>query len=120
MRIPAAERITKAEDALLGAGLLLVAPGAAEEGIELPRGDGVEQGHRLQPVARLAARPVDVADPAGGDRLGDAAHDEPGPELLDAGVAEGDRLGEVVTGVDVQQRETAAEPARTPSRRGAA
>ena len=50
-RVPGAERVAQAEDPLLGAGLLLVAPAAAEHGVELVGLDGVEQRDGLQRVA---------------------------------------------------------------------
>src|SRR5450432_3171414 len=53
-RIPSAVAIAEAEDALLGAGFVLVAAATAERGVEAVLGDRVEQRHRLQPVA---ARP---------------------------------------------------------------
>ena len=54
-RIPLPELVAEREDALLGAGLVLVATSAAEAGVEPVLGDGVEQRHRLQPVARGAS-----------------------------------------------------------------
>jgi hypothetical protein len=93
--------VAEGEDALLGAGALLVAAGAAERGVEAVLLDGVEQGHGLQPVARGAG--LDGA--ALVDRLLDGGHDQPLAELLDAAVAELEHLGEVVPGVDVHDRE---------------
>ena len=103
-RVPLAEVVAEAEDALLRAGLLLVAAGAAHGGIELVLLDRVEQGRRLQLVAR-GARAGLLDDAALVDRLLDARDDEALAELLDAAVAELDHLGEVVAGVDVHDRE---------------
>ena len=51
-RVPLAELVTQAEDALLRARLLFVAPPAAEDGVEAVLGDGIEQRQGLQRVAR--------------------------------------------------------------------
>src|SRR3954469_6896426 len=53
-RVPLAEVVAEAEDPLLRAGALLVAPRAAERGVEAVLLDRVEQRRRLQPVARRA------------------------------------------------------------------
>src|SRR3954464_3789426 len=106
-RVPAAEVVAEGEDALLRAGALLVAARAAERGIEAVLLDGVEQRHRLQPVARCArAGLLDRA--ALVDRLLHAGHDQLLVQLGDAAVAELDDLGEVVAGVDVHEREREA------------
>ncbi len=81
--------------ALLGAGALLVAAGAAEGGVEAVLLDRVEQGRRLQTVARRA-RPGLLDHPAGVDRVLDVGDDQPLAELDDQPVAELDHLGEVV------------------------
>jgi hypothetical protein len=65
--------------------------------------DRVEQGHRLQPVAR-GARAALLDHAALVDRVLDARDDQARPELLDHAVAVGDHLGEVVTGVDMHHR----------------
>jgi hypothetical protein len=49
-RIPLSESVTKGEDALLGAGLVFIATGTAEGGVEAVLGEGVQQGDRLQTV----------------------------------------------------------------------
>ena len=54
LRVPLAEVVAEGEDALLRAGALLVAAGAAEGGLEAVLLDRVEQRHRLEPVARGA------------------------------------------------------------------
>src|SRR6185437_6079076 len=51
-RVPLAEVVSEAEDALLRAGALLVAARAADRGVELVLLDRIEQRRRLQPVAR--------------------------------------------------------------------
>ena len=50
-RLPLAELVAHAEDALLGAGPLLVAPPAAEDGVVLAGGDRVQQRDGLEWVA---------------------------------------------------------------------
>ena len=109
-RIPSTLTIAERQDALLGAGLVLVATTAAERGIEAVLGDGVEQRHRLQPVA-AGPRTGILDDPAAVDRLLHAGDDQPGTDALDELVAVLDDLGEVVTRVDVHDRK------RQPSRR---
>jgi hypothetical protein len=99
-----------AEDALLGAGALFVAAAAADAGVELVLFDAVEQRRRLQAVAR-GARALFLDHAALADRLFDAGHDQALAELLDAPVAVLDRLGEVVSGVDVDDRERKARRA---------
>jgi hypothetical protein len=56
LRVPAAEFVAEGKDALLGAGLFLVAAGAADAGVEAELLDGFEQRHRLVLVARLVGR----------------------------------------------------------------
>ena len=102
-RLPLAELVAQREDALLGAGLLLVAAGAAEDGVEPVLGDGVQQRRGLQPVARRVARLL--AHAALVDGLLHGGHDEALAQLRHAAVAELEDLGEVVAGVDVHDRE---------------
>ncbi len=109
--LPLAELVAQREDALLGACLLLVAPCAAEDRVELVLQDRVQQGRRLQAVARRVARLF--LDAAVVDRLLDRGDDQPLAELLDAAIAEVENLGEVVAGVDVHDRE---REARRPER----
>ncbi len=66
--------------------------------------DRVEQRRRLQPVARRARAGL-LDDPSLVDRLLHRRDHEALAELLDATVAVLDRLGEVVPGVDVHDRE---------------
>jgi hypothetical protein len=73
LRVPRPKASRKGEDALLGAGLLLVAAAAAEDGVEAEFLDGVEQRHRLQRVARAVgalahASVVDVVLHGGDDQ----------------------------------------------------
>src|SRR5699024_4405556 len=49
--VPGTEGVAEGEDPLLGAGLLLVAPGAAEYGVEAVLLDAAQQGGGLEPVA---------------------------------------------------------------------
>jgi hypothetical protein len=51
--LPLAEAVAVAEDALLGAGLLLVAPRAADQAVEAVFLDGFQQRHGLVAVARF-------------------------------------------------------------------
>src|SRR5215210_1135848 len=99
-RVPLAEVVAEREHALLGAGALLVAAGAAERGVEAVLGDRVEQRGRLQPVAR-GARAGLLGHAALVDRLLHGRDDR----LRHAPVAELDRLREVVAGVHVHDRE---------------
>ena len=103
LRIPLAEQVAEAEDALLGAGLVLVAAGATEGGVELVAADLVQQRLGLQTVARAGG--ARVCDAALVDRVLHAGHHEPHAHLLDETVAELDHLGEVVARVDVHHRE---------------
>ena len=101
-RIPLAELVAQRDDPLLGARLVLVAAGPAEDGVVPAGGDGVQQRHGLQRIARavgalLEAAVVDVVLHAGDF--------EPHAEAPHRLIAEREHLGEVVAGVDVQHRE---------------
>ena len=100
-RVPLPVDVAEGEDALLRAGALLVAAGAAERRVEVVRGDRVQQRDRLQPVARAAL----VGDAARVDRLLHGGDDQPLAQLVHAPVAELDHLGEVVPRVHVHDRE---------------
>ena len=100
--VPLAELVAQADDALLGAGLLLVAAAAAEDAVEAVPCDRVEQRLGLQRVARAVGA---LAQPAVVDAVLHRGDLEPQPEPLDRRVAVGEHLGEVVAGVDVQHRE---------------
>src|SRR4051812_45741504 len=104
LRVPLPVLVAEREDALLRAGALLVPAGAAEGGGELVLGDGVEQDRRLQPVARLV-RAGRLPQAAVVDRRLDRCDYEPRAQLLDAPVAVIERLREVVSRVDVHERE---------------
>ena len=106
-RVPAAEVVAQRDHPLLGPRPLLVAPRAAEAGVEAVRLDRVEQRRRLQPVAR-GPRPPLLDHAPRVDRLLDRGDEQPLAELGDPPVAELDDLREVVPGVDVQQREREA------------
>ena len=58
LRVPLAEVVAEAEHPLLGPGLLLVAAGTAERGVEAVLLDGVEQRRGLQAVAAGPRTPV--------------------------------------------------------------
>jgi hypothetical protein len=106
-RVPLAEVVAEGEDALLRAGALLVAPGAAERRVEAALLDRVEQRLGLQAVARrahLLGVPF-LADAAGVDRLLHAGGDQALAELADAALDVLHDLGEVVAGVHVKHRE---------------
>ena len=103
LRLPLAEAVAVAEDALLGARLLLVAPRAAHQHVEAVFLDRFEQRHGLVAVARFER--VRQAHRAALDRVFQVADDEALAHLGHAPVAELDHLGEVVAGVHVQQRE---------------
>src|SRR5207245_11626002 len=103
-RVPLAEVVAEAEDALLRAGALLVAARAAHRRVEAVLFDRVWQRRRLQLVARCAPPRALLHAPVV-DRLLDARDDEPLAELGDAPVAVLDHLGKVVAGVDVHDRE---------------
>ena len=103
-RVPGAERVAKGEDALLGAGLLLVAAGATEDGVESVLLDPAQQGGGLEAVAaRADPRVLDHA--AGVDVVLDVGDEQLDTGLLDHAVAVVDDLVEVVAGVDVHERE---------------
>ena len=100
-RIPLPELVAEREDPLLGARALLVAAGAAERRVEAVVLDRLQQHRGLQAVAR---RPL-LLDAARVDRLLHGGDDQLLAERLDQAVAELDHLGEVVAGVDVEDRE---------------
>ena len=86
LRVPLAEAVAEAEEALLGAGLLLVAPRAADAAVEAELLDGRQQRGNLQAVAAdLAGRGHRGAV---GDGALDGADDELAAQLRGAPVAE--------------------------------
>ncbi len=100
--IPLAEGVAKGENALLGPRLVLVAPRAAEGGVEAVIVESVEQRHRLQAIART--HDPGVLDLALVDSVLHPGDDQSRADALDGGVTEVDDLGEVLTGVDVHDR----------------
>ena len=87
--IPLAELVAEREHALLRACLLLVAPPAAEQGVEAVLLGGLEQDRGLDPVAR----PVRLlAHEAALDRVLDRGDDQLQAQLLDPAVAVGEDL----------------------------
>mmetsp|Transcript_16679 Transcript_16679/g.31313 ORF Transcript_16679/g.31313 Transcript_16679/m.31313 type:complete len:278 (+) Transcript_16679:695-1528(+) len=101
--LPLAEAVAVTEDALLGARLLLVAAGAANQRIEPVFLDGLQQRHGL--VAVAAFQRVGEADGAAGDAVFQMPDHQALAHLGHALVTEADDLGEVVARVDVHQRE---------------
>ncbi len=101
--VPLPEGVAERQHALFGSGLVLVAPGAAEGGVEAVLVDGVEQRGRLQPVAR--GHRAGVGDAALVDGVLHLGHEEPGAQRVHLRVPVVEHLGEVVTGVDVEYRE---------------
>ena len=79
LRVPLAELVAEAEHPLLGPGLLLVAAGAAEHGVEAALLDAAEQRDGLEPVARRPGAGL-LDDPAGVDVVLHRADDEPHAE----------------------------------------
>ena len=78
--VPLAEVVAEAEHPLLGPGLLLVAPGAAEHGVEAVLLDGLEQRDGLEAVA--AGPGAGLLDHrAGVDGVLHAGHDQASAEL---------------------------------------
>ena len=118
-RVPLAEVVAEAEDALLRAGALLVAARAAHRGVEAVLLDRVEQRRRLQLVARCArARLLGHASLV--DRLLDARDDEPLAELVRRG-GRGTRSPRGSCGPCRRASPgTGTSPGGTPSRRDAA
>ncbi|MGX1153831.1 hypothetical protein RKD39_001409 [Streptomyces albogriseolus] len=96
------ELVAQREHPLLGAGLLLVAPAAAEHRVEALLADGVRERHRLQRVAGAVRALLEDAAVEVVLHGGDV---QPQPVLGDRAVAVVEDLGEVVPGVHVEQRE---------------
>ncbi len=104
LRLPLPERIAHADHALLRPRAIFVAARPSERDVEAVLGDGVEQRHRLQAIARRG-RPDHIGDAPAIDRVLYLGDDQPLAELGDARVAKCDHLREVVPGVDVDERE---------------
>jgi hypothetical protein len=103
LRVPLAEVVAEGQDALLGPRPLLVAPGAAEGGLEAVLLERVEERHRLEPVAR-GARAGLLDHAALVDRVLDGCHDQLGADLLDHLVAVLEDLREVVARIHMHDR----------------
>src|SRR5467141_777819 len=101
LRVPLAELVAEREHALLGARLFLVAPRAADRGVERKLSDRFEQGHRLCSIPAFI-EPAQF-DRAAADRILDRAHYEPLAEVRRSRVAECNHLREIVPGVDVHE-----------------
>ena len=101
--IPLAVGVAHREHALLGARPLLVAPRAADRGVEVAGREAVEQRLGLQQAAAALRADLERLR-AVGDRFLVGVDDEPRADLLGHPVAELDHLAELVGGVDVEQR----------------
>ena len=100
--VPLAEVVAVGKEAFLGACLFLVASRPADARVELVFLDGVDERRRLEAVAaRVGAR--FLLHLAGVDGRLDATYDEASAEAFDEVVTELDRLGKVVSRVDVHQ-----------------
>jgi hypothetical protein len=102
--IPLPVGVAKREDPFLGARALLVAPRAAESGVEVAGLERVEQRLGFQRAAAGLGPHKERLRPVS-DRLGVGVDDQPGADLGRVPIAELDHLAELVRGVDVQQRE---------------
>ncbi|CAB4731273.1 unannotated protein [freshwater metagenome] len=103
-RVPAPHAVPERQDALLGTGLVLIAPSASERSVEAVLADGVEQRDRLQAVAaRTRAGVLDHATGVNAS-LHTRYHEAHAP-LLHEVIPVGDYLVEVVTRIDVHDRE---------------
>jgi len=101
--VPGAEFVADAENAFLGAGFFLVAPGAADAGVKFKFFDGFQQSVGLQGIAaRVFARPV--LQTLSVDGILDLADDEFFTELGRQPVAVFEHFGEIMTSIDVHQR----------------
>ena len=103
-RVPLPEAISMRKDPLFGPRLLFVAPGAPDRAVDASCTQGVEQRHRLQgvaagPGAGLFDRPTRV------DAFLHAGDMQRVTQLSSIGVTKSERFREIVTGVDMQQRE---------------
>ena len=101
--VPLTEVVTMGEEAFLRTGLFLVSSGATDAGIKLVFFDGVDEGRRLEAVAARVGASFFLHF-AGIDGRLNAADDEAGAKVVDEVVTELNRLGEVVSRVDVDKR----------------
>ena len=104
LRIPAVGLVTEGVDPLLGTGLLLVAAGAAEGGIEAVFVERLLEPLCLHDVGVLAAAVHEGVD-VHGQAVRVLVDDEIQPVLLGGLVPELDHLLELPVGVHVEQRE---------------
>src|SRR5699024_9567118 len=102
LRVPLAELVAVGVDALLGAGLLLVAATASECCGEVVLLDRVQERADLEPVA---ARLAVVCDDAALDRLIHRRDDHAYAEVINPRVARREHLGEVESRVDLENGE---------------
>ncbi len=102
--IPLALRVAQGEDPFLGTRSLLVAPSAAEGGVEIARLQSVEKRLGLQESA-AALRPHQERLRAVGNRLFVGVNDQSCADLGRVPVPELDHLAELVGRVDVKERE---------------
>ncbi len=103
-RIPLVPGLAQAEDALLGAAALLVAPGTADGRVEPVAVDALAQGDGLH-QARVLVRAVGEGRDALLDRREVLGDPQVEPELGGPTVAELDHLAELPARVDVHDRE---------------
>jgi hypothetical protein len=103
-RIPLTEFVAERKDAFFRARFFFIATCAADAGVELVFGDCFQQRHCLRCVARIG---IGIAQAHGAalHRILDVADNQAFAEFSRALVAEGDDFVEVVTGIDVHQRE---------------
>ena len=113
---PLAKAVAVAEDAFFGAGFFLVAPCAADQAVEAVLFDGFKQRHGLVEVARLQR--MRQAHRAAFHAVLQVADHQALAHLGDTLIPEGDHFREVVSGIDMQQREGqfALEVIAAPSR----
>ena len=105
--IPFSKVVADRKDAFLGTGLFLIAPGAADAGIEFELGDGIQERVCLQPVAagEFTAR---LGKPTLTDGILHFSHDEFCTNLPGQCVPVVKGFLEIVTGVDMYQWERKA------------
>ena len=103
-RIPLAEPVPERKEPFLGPRFLLLAPGAAQRGVEAPFPEPVEQGLGLQQAAApLRAQVVGIG--AFGDGFLVAVDDQVRLVFLGHALSKVVHLLELVPGIDVHERE---------------
>ena len=104
LRVPLTEAVAEGEHPLLGAGLVLVAAAAAEDGVEAAVLDPFQQGDGL--VAVAAFQRVADLDPAGVDQVLHRGHLQPQPVARRLWRSRNSiTSGKLWPGVDVHDRE---------------